>query len=318
MSNPIRRLPPLTALRAFEAAARRLGFKAAAEELSLTPTAISHQIRQLEAWLGLRLFERQVRRVRLTAAGQRLYPAVRDGFDGIAAAVDALRAQARRPAVTLSTTRGFAARWLLPRLPRLAAAAPGVDLHLHAADDPVRLGAGGADLAIRYGPGPYPGLAAERLLPGRFAPVCAPGLPLADAAALVRAPRLRFDWRLRDADTPDWPRWFRAAGLPADAAGAEPAFSDEAHAIQAAVAGQGVALASLVLVADALEEGLLRMPSGPVLDGHDFHLLTAPDATAGSPAQAVRDWLRGEARIFLDRHAQRFAAGAAGGAPAEA
>ncbi|MCD9031877.1 LysR family transcriptional regulator [Luteimonas sp. Y-2-2-4F] len=302
-----RRLPPLTALRAFEAAARRLGFKAAAEELSLTPTAISHQVRQLEDWLGLRLFEREVRRVRLTEAGQRLYPAVRDGFDGIAAAAATLRARRPRPAVTLSTTRGFAARWLLPRLPGLAAVAPEVDLHLHAADEPVPLAPGAADLAIRYGPPPGPGVAATTLLPGRFAPVCAPGLPLPDPAALARVPRLRFAWRLRDAHTPDWPRWRRAAGLPADAPGGELAFSDEAHAIQAAIAGQGVALASLALVADALAEGLLRLPFGPVLDGHDFRLLAAPQA-AGTPAvDAVHDWLREEARIFLARHAGLFA-----------
>ncbi|KLJ00802.1 LysR substrate-binding domain-containing protein [Luteimonas sp. FCS-9] len=299
------RLPPLSALRAFEAAARRQSFKAAAGELSLTPTAVSHRIRQLEDWLGLRLFVREVRRVRLTETGQRLYPAVHDGFAGIAAAVADLHRHARRPAVALSTTRGFAARWLLPRLPALAAAAPDVDLHLHAADAPVRLGAGTADLAIRYGPAPGRQVVTHPLLPGRFVPVCAPGVAPDGIEALATVPRLRFAWRLQDAHTPDWPRWYRAAGLP-DAHGGELGFSDEAHAIQAAIAGQGIALASVALVADALEDGLLRVPFGPVLDGHDFRLLVAPDAVATPAVVAVGDWLRAEADAFLARHAARF------------
>ncbi|MBB3342419.1 LysR substrate-binding domain-containing protein [Luteimonas sp. RC10] len=305
MHAPPARLPPLSALRAFEAAARRQSFKAAAEELSLTPTAVSHRIRQLEEWLGLRLFTRQVRQVRLTEAGQRLYPSVRGGFDGIAAAIADLQRQTRRPAVTLSTTRGFAARWLLPRLPALAAAAPEVDLHLHAADDPVRLAAGGADLAIRYGPAPGSQVEAWPLLPGRFIPVCAPGLALAGMDALATVPRLRYAWRLQDAHTPDWPRWCRAAGLP-DTHGGELGFSDEAHAIQAAIAGQGIALASVALVADALEDGVLQIPFGPALDGHDFRLLAAPDAAQTPAVVAVGSWLRAEAEAFLARHAARF------------
>lgn len=296
------RLPPLVALRAFEAAARRLSFKAAAEELSLTPTAISHQIRHLEDWLGLPLFERLPRRVRLTPAGERLYPAVHEGFDGIARTVAGLRAGRDHPAVTLSTTRGFAARWLLPRLPELAAAVPDADLHLHAADAPAELRPGAADLAIRYGPGPFPGLDAAPLLPGRFLPVGSPTLRAAASIDPARWPRLHFEWRLRDADTPDWSRWFRALGQPPPPPAGELTFSDEAHAIQAAVAGQGVALASLALVADAIADGMLAVFPGPVLGGHAFHLLRAPHTAPGSTAWRVADWLQAEAARWRERH----------------
>jgi len=298
-----RRLPPLAALRAFEAAARRLSFRAAAGELSLTPTAISHQIRHLEEWLGLALFERLPRRVRLTPAGERLFPAVRDGFDGIARAVAALRAGRDHPAVTLSTTRGFAARWLLPRLPALSAAVPDADLHLHATDAPAELRPGAADLAIRYGPGPFPGLDATPLLPGLFLPVGSPALRASAPVDPSRWPRLHFEWRLRDADTPDWPRWFRALGQPPPPPAGELTFSDEAHAIQAAVAGQGVALASLALVADAIADGMLAVFPGPVLPGHAFHLLRAPHAASDPAAGRVAAWLLEEAARWRERHA---------------
>src|SRR5687768_13715552 len=173
-----RRLPPLTALQAFEAAARHLSFKHAAAELSLTPTAISHQVRRLEERLGARLFVRGVRRVDLTPAGQALYPALRQGFDAMARAVEALSPPARSRSVVLSTTMAFAARWLLPRLARFADAHPDIALQLHTSDQPVDLAGGVAQLAIRYGTGRAAGLDAVPLLPSRFAPVCAPRLPV--------------------------------------------------------------------------------------------------------------------------------------------
>src|SRR5688500_16017084 len=154
MDSPMnaRRLPPLTALRAFEAAARHLSFKHAATELSLTPTAISHQIRQLENHLGVRLFVRSARRVDLTPEGQSLFPALRHGFDAIARSVEAVRPRAQPRALVLSTTMAFAARWMLQRLARFAGAHPGIALHLHTSDQPVDLQGGAAQLAIRYGP----------------------------------------------------------------------------------------------------------------------------------------------------------------------
>lgn len=207
-----RELPPLTALRAFEAAARHLSFKHAAAELSLTPTAISHQVRLLEERLGVPLFVRGTRRVDLTPAGQGLFPALRDGLDAMARGVQAVRPRQGPRGLVLSTTMAFASRWLLPRLARFAGSQPGIALHLHTSDRPVDLAGGDAHLAIRYGSGRYPGLRSTPLLPSRFAPVCAPALAVDTMEELSRVPLIGFEWLRRDAATPDWPLWFERAG----------------------------------------------------------------------------------------------------------
>lgn len=292
--HPFARLPSLNALRVFEAAARHLSFRRAAEELALTPTAVSHQIRLLEDRLGLPLFTRQARRVALTEAGQRLYPVLRDSFDHIGQTLAALRAPSPRLAVTVSATRGFAALWLLPRLPAFAAAHPDIDLHLHASDAPVDLLQGQADLALRYGRVPPPGLHAEVLLRCRFAPVCSPRLDLHAPTQLSSLPRLRFEWRQRDRRTPDWALWFRKAGVAAGDA-SERMFSDEAHAIVAAISGQGVLLANLALVAGELRGGTLVQPFGPVLEGHPIRLLWPPRHAGNEAVMRVRGWLREQA-----------------------
>ncbi|RNF86410.1 LysR substrate-binding domain-containing protein [Montanilutibacter psychrotolerans] len=289
-----RQLPPLTALRAFEAAARHLSFKHAAAELSLTPTAISHQVRQLEDRLGVRLFVRGTRRVDLTEAGQSLYPALRDGFDGIARALQLVRPNARPRALVLSTTVAFASRWLLPRLAGFAARQHGIALHLHTSDEVVDLAGGTAQLAIRYGHGRYPGMRSVPLLPSRFAPVCAPRLGVHGPDDLAKVPLIGFEWQRREADTPDWPLWFERAGRsPVER---QLQFSDEGHAIQAAIAGQGVALANLALVADELRAGLLCQPFGPQLDGLGFHLVWTVGNDADPDIAAVHAWLLDEAR----------------------
>jgi len=288
-----RRLPPLTALRAFEAAARHLSFKHAAAELSLTPTAISHQVRQLEERLGVPLFVRGTRRVDLTPAGQSLYPALRDGFDAMARAVQVVRPHPRPRSIALSTTMAFASRWLLPRLARFAASHPGIALHLHTSDAPVDLSGGTAQLAVRYGPGRYPGLSSTPLLASHFAPVCAPTLEVRNADDLEHVALIGFDWFRRDASTPDWPLWFERTGRAP--LSRQLHFSDEVHAIQAAVAGQGVALVNLALVADELADGLLHQPFGPALPGHDFHLVWPQSRDDDADIAAVRGWLLDEA-----------------------
>jgi LysR family transcriptional regulator, glycine cleavage system transcriptional activator len=289
----VRRLPPLSALRAFEAAARHLSFKHAAAELSLTPTAISHQVRQLEEQLGVRLFVRGTRRVDLTPAGHSLFPSLRDGFDAMALAVQSVRPGSQPRAIVLSTTMAFASRWLLQRLARFAAAHPEIALHLHTSDAPVDLQGGVAQLAIRYGPGSYPGLRCVPLLASRFAPVCAPGLQVRTLKELARVPLISFDWFHREPATPDWPLWFERAGcvpLPRQLQ-----FSDEVHAIQAAIAGQGVALINLSLVAEELRTGMLCSPFGPELPGHGFHLVWAQARDTDPDIALVRAWLLEEA-----------------------
>jgi len=290
----MRRLPPLSGLRAFEAAARHGSFRRAADELSVTPTAISHQIRALEDRLGVDLFERRTRQVVLTEAGRRLFPGLRDGFDTIAGALETLAREVSRPALTISATFAFTALWLVPRMARLQATFPQVDLRLHASDDPVTLAAGRADIAIRYGAGPWPGVEAEPMLADRFAPVANPALGIRDPQNLSRAPLIHFDWRRKEPADPDWRMWMAAAGIAVEPP-SHLRFSQESHAIQAAVAGQGAALVSLVLVEDEIRAGRLAQPFGPVLAGRTYHLLRA---SGRRPAivDAVADCLLAEAR----------------------
>ncbi|KRE96521.1 LysR family transcriptional regulator [Frateuria sp. Soil773] len=292
-SSPIgRRLPPLAALRAFEAAARHQSFRLAADELAVTATAISHQIRQLEQRLGVALFERQARGVALTAEGRMLFPALREGFDLMADALAPLLRPKRRRIVTVSATPAFVARLLVPRLAGFQAAHPAFDLRLHASTRPVDFAAQQIDAAIRYGRGPYRGLRHEPLLHTRFAPVCSPALKLRTPADLARHPLLHYQWQSAFRDPQDWAAWRRAAGLRRLDVSRGVTFSDETHAIEAAIAGQGVALLDTALVADELARGTLVAPFGPALDGLDY-LFVHPVGTADDPAvAALRDWLR--------------------------
>jgi LysR family glycine cleavage system transcriptional activator len=284
-----RRHLPLGALRAFEAAARLGSFRLAAEELAVTPTAISHRIRDLEETLGLKLFLRQVRRVELTAPGRALFPVLRDGFDAFASALAALGPDAGDATVTLSAPVAFTARRLLPLIPDLRRDHPDLQLRLHASDDPVDLRSGAADLAIRYGHGPFEGLVAEPLFVDAFAPVCSPRLAMRSIEALRDQTLLHAEWRHPAADTPTWARWASGSGLGDLHAAASLTFTDDSHAIQAAVAGLGVALTSLALVRDELESGLLVQPFAPVLQGRPYQLLRLP--TASSAVVAVHEWL---------------------------
>lgn len=293
-----RRLPPLGSLRAFEAAARHQSFKDAAAELGVTPTAISHQVRQLEAGLGVALFERHTRRVTLTAAGGALFPALCRALDGMAEAVEAVRDRPARQVATLSATVAFTAKLLVPRAGSFRAAHPGWDLRLHASDDAVDLAAGEADAAIRYGDGRYPGLAAVPLLADEFAPLCSPRLGLTAPEDLPGVTLIHFEWRprARKESIPTWGSWVAKAAL--ECAGLDRldpesgiTFNDEASAIDAVVAGQGVALLSTALVVRELAAGALVRPFGPNLPGLRYDLVY-PQGTETRPAVAVlREWV---------------------------
>jgi len=291
-----RHLPPLAALRAFEAAARHLSFKSAAAELHVTPTAISHHVRLLEDAIGVRLFERRPRRVVMTAEAQVLYPVLRDGFESIESAIDSIRRKRSRTAVTLSGTMAFSAKWLVPRMASFREACPELDLNILASDEPVDLEAGVADLAIRYGTHPASNLISERLFTDCFAPVASPRLELRKPSELRKATLLHFQWRRSDPANPTWPRWLATAHVRGLDASAGIHFSDESHAIQAAIAGQGIALVSLALVADELTAGTLKVPFGPELRGHSYYLVHSDRRPLREPASRVRSWLLAEIR----------------------
>ncbi|MGB3434556.1 LysR substrate-binding domain-containing protein [Achromobacter sp.] len=292
-----RRSLPLSGLRVFEAAARLGSFKAAAQELAVTPTAVSHQIRALEAQTGLALFDRHVRRVSLTEAGAQLYPVLRDGFDAFEAMLARLTQQRARTQVTISATNAFTVKWLVPRMADFRSQHPGIDLQLQASDDVVDLRSAAVDIAIRYGRGPYPGLVAQPLFTDRFAPVANPRLGVSSPDDLAGVPLIRFNWKWSHPDNPTWERWFDVAQRSLPRQASELRFSDEGHAIQAAVAGHGVALVSLPLIAEELAAGHLVQPFGPEIAGHTYHLAMHAGRPPSAPVQAVAHWLSAQAAM---------------------
>ena len=259
-----RRLPPLNALRAFEAAARHLNFSRAADELSVTPGAVSQQIQNLEDYVGAALFKRTPKGLLLTDAAQTALPALREAFDRLAEAASVLTAAVDGRRLTITAAPSFAAKWLVPRLGRFEAAHPQVDVWLSAGMDVVDLSAGDVDLAIRYGPGRYPGLEVIRLLGESVAPVVSPALlaenPLASPADLARHILLHDGSSDADDSCPDWPMWLAARGMKGVEGGRGPRFNQSSLVIEAAVNGRGVALAKRTLAQADLDAGRLVMP----------------------------------------------------------
>ena len=299
-----RRLPPLNALRAFEAAARHLSFTKAAEELYVTQAAISHQVKALEEALGVQLFRRLNRRLMLTDAGQLYLPALTEAFDGIDAATGRLRADENAGSLTVSVANSLAAKWLLPRLPRFRERHPEIDVEISASDRLVDFGRDNADMGIRYGLGNYPGLKVDPLMEDTVFPVCSPRLVdgrLVDGPPPLRAPEdLRHHTLLHDdvrtGEAPNWRAWLAAAGVAGVDPSRGPRYSHSSLVLQAAIEGQGVALGRSSLVSLDLEAGRLVQPFGPALPSHYACYVVSPVATAERPKiKAFRDWLLAEA-----------------------
>ena len=294
-----RRLPPLNALRAFEAAARHLSFTKAAEELFVTQAAISHQVKALEAALDLQLFRRLNRRLMLTDAGQLYLPALTEAFDAIDTATTRLRADENAGRLVVSVANSLAAKWLLPRLPRFRERHPEIEVEISAADRLVDFGRDNVDMAIRYGLGRYPGLRVDPLLEDTIFPVCSPGL-LAGPVPLREPGDLRRHSLLHDEvsgdEGPDWPFWLAAVGVTGAWADRGQRYSHSSLVLQAAIDGQGVALGRSTLVALDLEAGRLVQPFGPARPSSYACYVVSPPATAQRPKiKAFRDWLLDEA-----------------------
>lgn len=289
--NP-RRLPSLSALRAFEAAARHESAKQAAQELSVTATAISHQIRGLEEALGVSLFVRRPRQLELTPQGRELQQVLETAFDSIVHVVERLKTTPARQTITLSTTPAVAVRWLLSWVCMLRDSHPDIDLRFHASHEAVALDGVTADLAIRYGDGHWPGLVAEKLFDNVFIPACSPHLKLHDVSDLPKHPLIHFRPQAATSVSPlDWAGWQKLAQVPGLDVSAGLMFSDETHAISAAIGGQGVALMSRPLIEDELAQGRLMQPFGPEMQGKPFHLVY-PESRRQDPAiLAIREWV---------------------------
>ena len=296
------RLPSLNALRAFEAVARHLSLTRAAEELHVTPAAVSHQIRALEADLGVTLLRRVRRDFRLTDAAQAGLPPLREAFDLLGEAVERMHSGRSDRLLTVSVLPSFAATWLVPRLSGFQALHPELDVLLDTTDRLVDPRREAIDLGIRFGAGSYPGLEVTQLFGDDIFPVCSPALlqgpqPLRTPADLRHHNLLHVDWTPFMAETGDWQTWLLAAGYDDQVdASRGPRFSHSNLALQAAVHGQGVAIGSTALAEDDLAAGRLVRPfevSVPV--NLCYYVVTAPGAAARPKVRAFRDWLMGQA-----------------------
>lgn len=315
------RLPPLNALRAFEAAARHRSFKRAAEELFVTPAAISQQVKTLEDYLGVELFRRLTRAIELTPAAEAMLPKLREGFDCFAAGLAHARRAEERGRIAVQAPPNFVARWLMPRLRSFTTSYPQFDLRiigtLRAIDSPegeASLDAARADaeaqVAVRYGMGEYPGSVVDLLFRPSCVLVCSPKL-LGRGPALHKPADLRHHTLIHDdsspgdEERPGWDEWLAIAGAKGVDASRGPRFSNASLVHEAAIDGVGVALALRPLVDSDIEEGRLVVPIERSVPTNFAYYLVTPEALVEHPAvSAFRRWLVAQAEGQSRRRAR--------------
>jgi LysR family transcriptional regulator, glycine cleavage system transcriptional activator len=292
-----RRLPPLNAIRAFEAAARKGGFQAAGAELNVSANAVGRLVKVLEDWLGVALFRRLPRGVAVTEAGRGYLSRVEALLDQLAEATADLQRLETSKVLTVSGAPSFVTRWLVPRLGRLAERHPDLDVRMLASVPLTDFAREDVDVAIRHGLGNYDGLRSDLLVRETFYPVCSPtwlsrGPPLREPADLLQHVLLHNEWDRRMSDQLDWARWLATIGVSGIDTQRGPRFSSAHMTLQAAAAGQGVALASSTLFIDDLAAGRLTRPFGDLsVQGPYGFFIACPNATADrEKVVAFRNW----------------------------
>jgi LysR family glycine cleavage system transcriptional activator len=295
-------LPPLNALRAFEAAARRSSFAKAAVELGVTAAAISQQVQVLEAYLDIKLFRRLHRGLMLTRAGEVVLPELTQAFERLSATVQRLRQGGRHGIVTIRVSPAFAIQWLVPRLPRFLELHPGIDIRIWTTAPTQAFFWQDCELAIRYQPEPFPDLLVEPLVQEEIFPVCSPKLaqgkqPLRTPADLAAHTLLHDESMLPVSGYPDWKDWLAAVGVTTVNTDRGPRFNLSNMAIQAAVDGCGVLLGRSALLADELASGRLVRPFDVEYPSRfRYFLLSDSRATREADIRTVREWLLDEAK----------------------
>lgn len=301
------RMPPIAALRAFEAAARRLNFTKAADELNLTQSAISHQIRHLEELWGLRLFIRRPRQLLLTRSGEALAPVLRDFFLRMKTELEALRAEGVSGTLRVSLLQSFALKWLVPRLARFREEHPKIDVWISTNDKYVDFDSDDVDVAIRLGHGVYPRLHTTLLLREHVFPVCSPRF--LERTGAPSAPKDLIDYplllRVGEERVMNWDDWLRAAGVNNFEMPHGPSFPDTNMAVQAAIDGQGIALARSAHVGDDLAAGRLVRLFNVHCPSNLAYYVVCPKGSEDRPkVAAFRNWLLREASIAQSEYHQ--------------
>jgi len=296
------RLPALNALRAFEAAARHLSFTRAAEELNVTPGAISQQIRQLEEFAGAPLFRRTGRQVLLTDTGQAALPLLSNAFEMMSEAVHHMRAPARRDRLMISSAPSFAAKWLAHRLDRFQNENSEAEVWVSADLAITDFNSTDIDLAVRYGKGVYDGLRSEKILSESVLPVCSPDLlkgdrPLRSPADLSDHVLLHDEGPENDPSCPDWKSWLAARGVTTVDSTRGPRFNQSALVVEAAASGRGIALAKHAIAASDLASGRLVAPFADGSADIDFayYIVWPKWRTPSKLARSFITWLKAEA-----------------------
>ena len=286
-----RRLPPLTSLRAFEAAGRHLSFTRAAEELTVTQAAISHQVKALEEHLDVALFLRLPRQLELTKAGKILLPVVRDAFDRIGASVTKLNKEVASSALTVRLAPSFAAKWLSPRLDDFRRKHPQIDLSLTHSNEAVDFKRQQIDIAITYGQGDWRGVVSDRVLSIDFFPVCSPQF-MQGEHPLTNPKNLAHYTLLHDTDRVAWSDWLALAGIENVDPQRGTVVDDTNVLIQAAIDGIGIALGSTHFVADRLASGRLVKPFDTTLYNDYAYYVVCPKKNLKRPEVSVfKAWL---------------------------
>lgn len=315
------RLPPLNALRAFEAAARHRSFKRAAEELFVTPAAISQQVKTLEEYLGVELFRRLTRAIELTPAAEAMLPKLREGFDCFAVGLAQARRAEERGRIAVLAPPNFVARWLMPRLRSFTTSYPQFDLRiigtLRAIDNPedelpAKPGRADAEarVAVRYGMGDYPGAVVDFLFQPSYVPVCSPkllgrGPPLHRPSDLRNHTLIHDDSSPGDEERPGWDEWLEIAGAKGVDGTRGPRFSNASLVHEAAMDGLGVALALRPLVDSDIEEGRLVVPIERAVPTQFAYYLVTPESLIAHPAASTfRRWLMAQAERQSRRRAR--------------
>ncbi|MEC5343131.1 LysR substrate-binding domain-containing protein [Brenneria populi] len=291
-----KRLPPLGALRAFNAVAVHRSFKLAADEIGVTATAISHQIRLLEERLATKVFERSAKGVALTAAGEILFHTTLHVFNALQESVEKIHAVTPPPVLTITTTSNFLTHWLVPRLAGLKTTLPDIDLRLHTSVERIDLTRKTVDAAIRYREEKEEALTSTLLYQDRFVLIASPMLAVRRPEDLLSATLLHVDGRHVPALAPSWENWRSRFGPAALNSDAGLRFTDETHAIQAVVAGQGVAIVSDLLAHDFIRQGVLCAPFADYLPGANYYLVTLPEYAERQDIARLRSWLLSKMR----------------------
>ncbi|MBX4893612.1 MULTISPECIES: transcriptional regulator GcvA [Rhizobium] len=317
VSKAPRGIPPLNWLRAFETVSRHMSFKKAAEELNVTPAAISQQVRQLEDYFEIRLFDRNPRALALTRVGELAVPLLAAGMNNISGACDAMQNARPKDYIVVTAPPSFSMKWLVPRLEDFRQAHPEVEVRIDARDDLVDLKKGSADVGIRYGTGKYSDLQVEKLFQDVYFPVSSAKLFQTNGRALKLADLkhhrlLHVDWPALASAAPNWQMWLKAANISHPDAFQGHRFPSEMMALDAAISGFGIALVSSKIAAIDIEAGrLVRLFSdqAPIQTGFQYYFVRLNDTKPRKEVATFCNWLRAnsaaENRFPLNRNISR-------------